>query len=361
MNRQGKYLYRWPSRLICLIIAIIFIFQIVVAFTRDEIADEQAIRSRAIRMGKMEFNPRFFLWPGAPQKGDVIPHYLWGHLGHEFVGPGLRQLVLEKLPYLLSWPVYIVSLGGMIIACARKRKFEIAALVFAVIVLIITGSPRVFFYRYLIIILPVFLLGVGRLLEELVRRNNLSRCILTAGLICVSIYMAVEHFNGCLLDSRPPTARVATRWVEANIPSGSIVAHDGCLELESISRLLKNDPDIGPVFRRYAKKKILNRPQYITPFLFDFYIYPKDSLPLVTKEALWRRLIEKNVEYVAIGNDYIQRLEKPCVKVNHPGIYHARLQFIHMLEERATIIYEIKQSPQTRGKRIRIFDLGRDL
>ena len=104
--------------------------------------------------------PFALLTPGAFVRGvlDELREVHTVQFGNEADAPGFLFHLAYSLPEAMGWPVYLLALGGLAWALARRGAREVVLLAFAVpyLLVIVTWSSR--FERYVLPLLPCFAL-----------------------------------------------------------------------------------------------------------------------------------------------------------------------------------------------------------
>jgi hypothetical protein len=160
-----------------------------------------------------------------------------GHYGSSTAMPSwlfyFRHGFKENIGSLAQW----LCLGGLVLGLARRRKKDILLLSMPLLMFILIGTWKAYATRYLLPIIPFFILLAAVFLDFLLAhigplwrkmkirlRPGLEKTMAAAlaAVFFVSPVLRVFRFDQQL--TRPDTRVVAERWIEANIPPRARIA-----------------------------------------------------------------------------------------------------------------------------------------
>jgi 4-amino-4-deoxy-L-arabinose transferase-like glycosyltransferase len=146
---------------------------------------------------------------GYYQTGRTSPH-----------GELLASLTFEGL----GAPAALAALAGLALALYRRERRAAVLFSFPLAYLLFFSSFGRAFPRHAVVVLPVFALLAGRLLMELLSsKRKLAGALVAASLLIIPLIGSVRLG---LAARRPSAADRAAAWIEANLPSGSVLLAD---------------------------------------------------------------------------------------------------------------------------------------
>jgi hypothetical protein len=271
--------------------------------------------------------------------------------GNEADAPGYLFHLVYSLPAAMGWPLYLLALAGLLWALAARGARETVLLAFAVpyLLVIVTWSSR--FERYVIPLLPSFLLlaavvvaqGIGWLAERWPRGGKSSlrvaavsitaaaALLITPGLARVAAYHR--------LLGRPDTRALGADWIEHQVPPSTRIA------LEPYSLML-------PVARGQVREapESLAELQQVPAALPPDGPGREDGYWLVRLDTYdLDRLLRDGVQYVVLSGFVYQRHRQACDR------YSAACRFYADLEKRAQLVFNV--SPGIEDVTLRVGDI----
>ena len=294
--------------------------------------------------------PFALLTPDAFVRGvlDELREVHTVQFGNEADAPGFFFHLAYSLPEAMGWPVYLLALGGLTWALARRGAREVVLLAFAVpyLLVIVTWSSR--FERYVLPLLPCFALlaavAVVRGVEALGRRGRLGGirpglAVVAAVTLLVApglVRAAAYH----RLLAQPDTRVLGSGWIERQVPPGTRIA----LEPYSVSL---------PIARRQLRE---------APGIVESLQHPvsgaRGEAPAGRDRGYWLvrlntydldRLVGDGVEYVVLSGFVYQRHRQACDR--HP----APCRFYTELEARSELVFSA--SPGVEDGNLRVGDI----
>src|SRR5262245_36738161 len=182
--------------------------------------------------------PFALLTPVAFVRGvfDEIREVHTVQFGNEAEAPGYLFHLAYSLPEAMGWPLYLLALAGLVWALAVRGSREVVLLAFTVpyLLVIMTWSSR--FERYVIPLLPCFLLlaavAMVRGVEWLANRGPLAgrwgpraarRAIVAVALLLVGAALGrVVSYHHLL--AQPDTRMLGADWIERQVPPRTRIA-----------------------------------------------------------------------------------------------------------------------------------------
>jgi hypothetical protein len=160
---------------------------------------------------------------------DVNPEYVGSELRENLWLFYSRCLLLSQGPGLLA-----LSLVGAAFGLARRSRAAILHLCFVVpIFLLIAGSSssHLYYFRYIVPMLPALCLLAGLAGDDLIRRVRWPRFVGSAATIVLALVLAVEPGGAVLRwdarSARMDTRTKAVKWVMENVPHQTSVLLEG--------------------------------------------------------------------------------------------------------------------------------------
>jgi hypothetical protein len=146
-------------------------------------------------------------------------------MGPLFVGtgPGWVYHLTSSLWYALGVPLLLLSLGALLLAFTRRTRQDWYLLAFFIPYYLVIGWAQVRFLRYVIPLLPVFAVLVGRLLTEPWKdRPALARALTGAGIV-VGLLTLVGSASLCQLMTQPDPRDEAADFIMQTFPPGTSI------------------------------------------------------------------------------------------------------------------------------------------
>jgi hypothetical protein len=125
--------------------------------------------------------------------------------------PYLYQLV-AALPYVLGWPLYAVSLAGLVLAVGRHTLADRIVLVTLTAYFLSMGGSQVVFPRYLLPLFPGLVVLAARAVAALPIRDA-GRLVVLAAVVVYSAIFAASQIARLSYDQQSGVAR----WIEASV------------------------------------------------------------------------------------------------------------------------------------------------
>ena len=155
-----------------------------------------------------------------------------GHWGVD-VNPGgwINQRGVYQLaagfPFSLGLPLYLLSLGGVVRLLLRPRRAGLVVAAAVVPIFVVLSEARVVFLRYLLPLIPFFVLAAAYLLTGLLKRDDwrarAGGWLLFIGTLGYTVALTVSQ----LAALEPQNATLASAWIRQNVAPGSEIALAG--------------------------------------------------------------------------------------------------------------------------------------
>lgn len=164
-------------------------------------------------------------YPGSGVRYELFEHSRQGH-GDLFLntGPGWWYHLVVSLPYALGWPLLLLTLAGVIYACARRSKGDWILLAFLLVYYGATGASAVRFARYMIPLFPVFCVLTARLVADPPKQflKERARAFQIIGGMVI-LFTALYTFTLTAQMSRTDPRDAAAAYLDRTLPQGASV------------------------------------------------------------------------------------------------------------------------------------------
>lgn len=251
-----------------------------------------AIMLGAIMLGYAISSPYTFIYPEWFLQGMRIQ---WHYQSSPFLdavdaGPGVYQYGWTMLHEALGYPLYFLTLGGVVLALIKRSPADMVILAAGVPYFILATFTSWVVVRYTLPLLPLLAILAGKfvifLVEERPRYKVVSYLIFAVGLA----WTILADYAYLKMEAGKDVRDVATEWIQKNIPRGSSIA---------IVRAYSEDYYFNPV---------ISSKDYSVPVFFlsernDSQAFFKDNKfdYLVLHEFIY-----KNMERLGPRNPYLQ-------------------------------------------------------
>ncbi|MCB9514270.1 MAG: glycosyltransferase family 39 protein [Candidatus Latescibacteria bacterium] len=213
----------------------------------------------------------------------------------------------------LGWPAALLALAGLTHGIARRRPAALILAAFLLPYLLVVNTWTLHAERYLLPALPLLLLFAAAGAKALLDLPRLrafaapARAGLAAALLLAAAAPSLLAYPGYLRSIGSDTRATSTRWIEANVPRGSLVVSElygpelsGPQQTLSLPRAigaraeaLETRPDFGalliPMYQVYPER---------TAPLYDLDLYAMADL-LVTSDAVRGRYARDPAQFAA--------------------------------------------------------------
>lgn len=289
----------------------------------------------AMVMGFLIFSPYTIIDLSGSIKSmkNIIFHRQIIFPGTEVYGLGYKYYLFHALPIALGFPLFLLSLFGLIYGFGIHRKEELFLGIFPLGYYLFMGSSKYFPDRYIMPLLPFLILLAASLLKRITDLTKLGKdkrflILLCFLLILPSAYNAVKQdFRFSTTDTRI----VAKNWIEENLlPKAKIfsetygpplnITHERAKEL--LKEAQEEDKRRGSSFLY-----LLNRPEPEK----SYYLY---ALPAKNMPFPFNSYVEKGFDYFILSSFIYERY------LPKPYIYGERMKFYKDIEAHCELIYE---------------------
>jgi len=266
-----------------------------------------------------------------------------GWLGFENVGNGFWFNLSTNLGGALGIVLLVLSVGGVGWALWKRTRFDLLVTPYVLIYFVYIGTWKELADRYLLPIIPLVIVLALRLCLDLVALSPRRRRVvlpLTVLLLLVALVVPLRASIAFDRDLSGVDVRViAKRWIEANVPPGSMIAvenYTSPLVREDVVHHYR-DAGLRPVAFRLVRLEL-----------------PAPGEPSKSRDL--RRLRRQGVDYVLLSGRVYERVFAA------PGVYPKLVAFYGQLAAETELVKEFRPGPGQRGpvlKLYRISDPGR--
>jgi hypothetical protein len=271
--------------------------------------------------------------------------------GNEADTPGYLFHLAYSLPEAMGWPLYLLALAGLVWALAVRGAREVVLLVFAVpyLLVIVTWSSR--FERYVIPLLPTFLLlaavvvvrGVGWLAGRGPLVGGSASRVRTAAVASVAVLLTVPALGRVAayhhLLAQPDTRTLGADWIEHQVPPRTRIALEPfSLTLPVARRQIQEAPGTLAALQRGPAALPAEAPGREN----GYWLVRLDTYDL-------DRLQKDGVQYVVLSGFVYQRHRQACDR------YPAACRFYGELEKRSRLVFSV--SPGVEDAALRVGDI----
>jgi len=158
---------------------------------------------------------------------------------------GIYTNVYDEVPYAIQdngfytyailWykefgpPLTILTVGGLVMAAVKRTNWDLTFLAFLITMYgILGGTTFLVQNRYLMTLVPVVFLLVGRLVDAGVSRMGVFQ---VPAMVCIVAASAAAPYYQAVIQARSLTEEntsvISRQWIERHIPSGSKILVDG--------------------------------------------------------------------------------------------------------------------------------------
>lgn len=138
----------------------------------------------------------------------------------------------DVLAQSMTWPVFMLCLGGAIYALVRRTAVDVLLLAYAISVYVamsVTSDENLYYPRYVLPVVPVLTILGGRLVADLLRLLSSPvrpiAAVLAATMLAYTPVIQIASANALM--TREDTRAAAKRWIEANVPTGAKIFIEG--------------------------------------------------------------------------------------------------------------------------------------
>jgi 4-amino-4-deoxy-L-arabinose transferase-like glycosyltransferase len=195
-------------------------------------------------------SPYFVLTPGKVVRDVYAALYLAGQHGFDGwqIDPaGGYVFYLKSLSWGLGWGLLFLVLGGLVVAALRHLSKDLVLLSLPIATYAVMGRQQMYFARFMLPIVPAFLILGASLLEKVISSPARSRkgalLVLAAGVLLVTAQPLADGLRFDYLLTRQDTRTQAKQWIETHIPAGAKIAVDWPTHGPPLSTLEKAMPD----------------------------------------------------------------------------------------------------------------------
>jgi hypothetical protein len=238
--------------------------------------------------------------PGRPKLGEVGSSWLF------YLRAGLSGR--------MGWPLQLCSLAGVAYGIWRHNKKDILLLCFPLVFLAFLGTLAHQSNSYILPMLPFVVILAARFLVEvtsrLVRSKRTQNFVIASFACGILLIPGVGVTRYLQIVAREETRIEAKKWIEANIPFGSVIALEAyCPPLSSEQYLLRHPASVGTQGLDWYRE---GKFEYI---IMSSYMYDR-YLTTQAESLLDRR---RNYEGIIENSQLIKEFEAPWFFLYNPN------------------------------------------
>jgi hypothetical protein len=229
--------------------------------------------------------------------------------------------------------ILVLSILGMFYSLIKTNILRVALVSFVIPFYLFNEMQAIKPVRFLIPIVPCFIIFMSVFLVEVSERFKLKKYILLILCVLILLPSAVRVVRFDNLISNRDTRVYAMEWIRDNIPLDEVITFHGYGWV--------NPPQVG------HKKVVIDLPNYNTGKAVVLHRAPTLS-----------SFLQNGVDYF-IYNGYIRDIQTcPSSKMYYPDMARSYEEFYAELESRAPLVWEIKPNEvNVPGPEIRIYKL----
>ena len=270
--------------------------------------------------------------------------FLWqfGRVGSGSFGAdvqnALSYYIFTGLPNSVGVLLTILSISAVLFALIRHSREDILLSVFVLFYFLFIGSWKVGIDKYLLPILPFFIILAGMLTDRIISLFKVSgrklNMIVAACTLMVIIEPVSMSINNNYLLMQPDTRTQAKEWIESNIIEESRIAidsgnfdvsklspplSDSIISLQAKMEVLESDfPETWAPMKdkieNYFKIKMKYPPEKGYQ-LFNI-VYSSDGK--INKKASLEEFEKQNIEYVVVSSYAYDVYDEPVYRKRNP-------------------------------------------
>jgi hypothetical protein len=170
-------------------------------------------------------SPFIALDPGGFWQGFIFEwqHFGRGHGGLD-LGNGWFHHLSFTLRHGMGLPLLLASLFSLVWLLRRRRAEDLVLLTAILGYFAVAGAGESLFLRYAIPLVPLLCVATGTWLANLLRNQMGVAVAISMAMILPSTLQVIQHDR---LLATEDTRQLASKWIEARIPSGSRIALTG--------------------------------------------------------------------------------------------------------------------------------------
>ncbi len=214
----------------------------------------------------------------------------------------------------MGWPLQLCSLAGVAYGIWRHNKKDILLLCFPLVFLAFLGTLAHQSNSYILPMLPFVVILAARFLVEvtsrLVRSKRTQNFVIASFACGILLIPGVGVTRYLQIVAREETRIEAKKWIEANIPFGSVIALEAyCPPLSSEQYLLRHPASVGTQGLDWYRE---GKFEYI---IMSSYMYDR-YLTTQAESLLDRR---RNYEGIIENSQLIKEFEAPWFFLYNPN------------------------------------------
>jgi Dolichyl-phosphate-mannose-protein mannosyltransferase len=156
---------------------------------------------------------------------DMYAHlYLPASAGYDGIDPSGGYIFYARtLAIGLGWPLLLMAIAGVCWSVVRRRTSSLVVATLPLAMLIVLGSQKLYFARFVLPALPALIVLASVALDALLTWRPVLG-VLAAALVALPTLVDSVRFD--VLLSRADTRTLAREWIANSLPAGASVAVD---------------------------------------------------------------------------------------------------------------------------------------
>lgn len=200
-------------------------------------------------------SPYFIITPGKVLNGINEFLYIPGKSGFDWweIDPaGGYVFYIKSLLWGLGYAQLLLVIIGIVLSVFNRSKTAVVILSLPVLLYIYMGRQEMYFSRFIIPIIPPFLLWSAKVFDDVVVKwavlNRRLFCVVPALVLLITVQPFLNSIRLDILLAQTDTRTLAKEWIENNLPAGSKIAFDWPVYSPPLSSQDKKYPNNNKVY-----------------------------------------------------------------------------------------------------------------
>lgn len=272
----------------------------------------------AVVLGYAVASPHTFIYPEGFMQGMKIQ---WNFQSSPFTdavdgGPGVYQWGWTMLHEALGYPLYFLTLGGVVLALVRRSQADIVILAAGVSYFILTTFTSWVVVRYTLPLLPLLVIFAGRFVAYAIEAIPRHKPVAYVVIVATLVWTVLADYAYLKMEAGRDVRDVVSGWIKHNLPRGSSIL---------MVRAYSEDYYFNPVIPKGHEVSV-------------FFLAEKND-----SQALFR---DYKFDYLILHEFTYKNMER--LRERHPDP-HARVFHDSLLNSHYTRIGEFKQRIEAMG------------